>query len=258
MQQIKGLLATRPLKSAFRPSINRRPVVCKAQQNGTSVGQKAATAAAAAILSMGTLSDAAIASEFDIMAEPTPTTNQFVYDDATVLSKSTRAGVTKRLKILEIGTGYHVNVVTVRRLEFETDAFAFGDKVLETWYPSRELGDKRGVVVIVTAGKEGAVSGGASFLDAIGDDLIESLVSDNIPIFTEQEKYNQTVDSVVERIEAKLNDQPVPDAPVRDSNERKRNYKTKEETDKSKSVTGSVVVTLLILACVYYGYTAKD
>ena len=39
-------------------------------------------------------------------------------------------------------------------------------------------------------------------------------------------------------------------APERADQTRKRNYKTKEETDKSKPVTGTVVVTLLIIAVV--------
>ena len=66
-----------------------------------SLGQKAATAAAAALLAAGTLSGAAIASEFDILAEPTPTASYF-YDDANVLSKSTRSDLNKKLKILEV------------------------------------------------------------------------------------------------------------------------------------------------------------
>lgn len=47
-------------------------------------------------------------------------------------------------------------------------------------------------------------------VQAVGDGLLDSIVSDNIPIFTEEEKYNQTVLSSVERIEAQLTGQPVP------------------------------------------------
>lgn len=47
-------------------------------------------------------------------------------------------------------------------------------------------------------------------VQAVGDELLDSIVSDNIPIFTEEEKYNQTVLSSVERIEAQLTGQKVP------------------------------------------------
>ena len=53
------------------------------------------------------------------------------------------------------------------------------------------------------------------------------------------------------------------DGPTRPDTTRKRTYRTKEETEKSKNVTSTVVVTLLIIAVVvpmlqYYGYVAKD
>ncbi|PNH12402.1 hypothetical protein TSOC_000639 [Tetrabaena socialis] len=251
----------RPTRSAVRPVVCRRSIVCNAQQQ-SNLGQKLASAGAAALLSLGCLGAPAIASEFDILAEPTPTANYFV-DDANVLSKSTRGDINKRLKLLEISTGYRVEVITVRRLEFETDAFAFADKVLANWYPSAEEGKNKGALLVVTASKEGAVTGGQGFADAVGEELVESIITTNIPIFTEEEKYNQTVVSSVERLEAKLLGNKVPEAPTRNEARAERTYKTKEETEKSKNVTSTVVVTLLIIACIvpmlqYYGYTAKD
>jgi hypothetical protein len=49
-------------------------------------------------------------------------------------------------------------------------------------------------------------------VQAVGDELLDSIVSDNIPIWTEEERYNQTVLSSVDRIEAQLTGQPVPGA----------------------------------------------
>lgn len=82
--------------------------------------------------------------------------------------------------------------------------------MLENWYPTAEAGKDKGLLLVVTASKEGAVTGGAGFTGAVGDDLIDSIISTNIPIFTEEEKYNQTVVSAVERLEAKLLGNPVP------------------------------------------------
>ena len=44
----------------------------------------------------------------------------------------------------------------------------------------------------------------ASALQAVGDSLIDSIIGDNIPILTEQEKWNETLTSCVKRIEAVL------------------------------------------------------
>lgn len=53
------------------------------------------------------------------------------------------------------------------------------------------------------------------------------------------------------------------EAPVRNEQNRERTYRTKEETEKSRNVTSTVVGTLLLIAVVvpmlqYYGYTARD
>jgi uncharacterized protein len=52
-------------------------------------------------------------------------------------------------------------------------------------YPTKEEGSKKGVLLIVTAGKDGALNGGPEFMKAVGDDFIDSIISENIPIFTQ-------------------------------------------------------------------------
>ncbi len=45
---------------------------------------------------------------------------------------------------------------------------------------------------------------------AVGDDLVDSIVGDNIPILTEAEKFNETVLSSVKRVQAHLLGTPHP------------------------------------------------
>jgi uncharacterized protein len=258
--QSKTGLATR----ATRPRVARKAVVCQARKVNVveQAAQKLATAGVAAMLAMGAMSGAAIANEFDIISEPTPT-SQFYIDDANALSKTTKSEVQQKLKTLQIVTGYRLELVTVRKLEFESDPFAYSEKVLSTWYPTPEEGEKKGILTVVTTAKEGAIVGDLAFINAVGEELIDSIVGDNIPIYTEEEAYNQTVLSSIDRIIAKLNGDVVPEAPQRADTTRKRNFKTKEETENSKQVTSTVVITLLVIAVVvpmlqYYGYTARD
>ena len=76
--------------------------------------------------------------------------------------------------------------------------------MIEKWYPTLEEGTNKGILLVVTASKDGALTGGPSFLKAIGDPLIDSLISDDIPILTEQEKFNEVVLESTRRIEAVL------------------------------------------------------
>ena len=158
-------------------------------------------AAAAAALAFTPLT--AAAGEFDLLQAKTPTA-AYVIDDASVLNRTTRKTLNDSLAALEKATGYRLEVATVRKLEVEGDPFALGDKMIEHWYPTVAEGTNKGVLLLVTAARDGALTGGPAFLKAVGDDLIDSVVGDNLPILAGDEKYNEAVASSVKRIEAKL------------------------------------------------------
>ena len=219
-------------------------------------------AAAAATLAATAVSPAALAGEFDLLASAKPTST-YVIDDASVLNRTTRKSVTDALVRLETSTGYRLTVATVRKLEVESDAFALGDKLVEHWYPTVQEGSNKGILLLVTAAKDGALTGGPSFLKAVGDDLIDSVVGDNIPILAGDEKFNEAITSSIKRVEAKLNKEADPGPPARKDGARKRTYKTKAETDEKRGVTGTIVLSLLAISVVvpmlqYYGYTSDD
>ena len=66
-------------------------------------------------------------------------------------------------------------------LQSKADAFEYADQVLERWYPSIEEGSNKGIVVLVTSQKEGAVTGGPAFVQAVGENILDSTVSENLP-----------------------------------------------------------------------------
>ena len=70
---------------------------------------------------------------------------------------------------MQTETGYRLEVVTVRKLEFETDGFAFGDKILARWYPDKAEAEKKGIMIVITTGKDGAITGGPAFIQVKDD-----------------------------------------------------------------------------------------
>ena len=66
-------------------------------------------------------------------------------------------------------------------LQSKADAFEYADQVLERWYPTLEDGDNKGIAVLVTSQKEGAVTGGPSFIQAVGETVLDATVSENLP-----------------------------------------------------------------------------
>lgn len=63
----------------------------------------------------------------------------------------------------------------------KADAFEYADQVLERWYPTLEEGNNKGIVVLVTSQKEGAITGGPEFIKAVGDTVLDATVSQNLP-----------------------------------------------------------------------------
>ncbi|GJT41839.1 UPF0603 protein, chloroplastic [Tanacetum coccineum] len=128
---------------------------------------------------------AAFASEFNVLNDGPPK-ESYVVDDAGVLSRVTRADLKNLLSDLEYRKKIRINFVTVRKLTSKADAFEYADQVLERWYPTLEEGNNKGIVVLVTSQKEGAVTGGPEFIKAVGDTVLDATVSQNLPDMTKE------------------------------------------------------------------------
>lgn len=151
----------------------------------------------------------ALASEFNILNDGPPK-DTYVVDDAGVLSRVTKSDLKKLLSDLEYRKKLRLNFITVRKLtvsflafliklnflllnrklnrnrfgliwQSKADAFEYADQVLEKWYPSIEEGNNKGIVVLITSQKEGAITGGPAFIEAVGENILDATVSENLP-----------------------------------------------------------------------------
>ncbi|KAL4572696.1 hypothetical protein LXL04_019478 [Taraxacum kok-saghyz] len=206
-------------------------------------------------------SGSAFASEFNVLNDGPPK-DSYVVDDAGVLSRVTRSDLKNLLSDLEYRKKIRINFVTVRKLTSKADAFEYADQVLERWYPTLEDGNNKGIVVLVTSQKEGAVTGGPEFIKAVGDTVLDATVSQNLPVLATDEKYNEAVYSTAKRLVAAIDGLPDPGGPETKENKRESNFKTKEETAEKKDQFTFVVGGLLVIAFVvpmaqYYAYVSR-
>ncbi|KAL6132660.1 hypothetical protein ACLB2K_064899 [Fragaria x ananassa] len=203
----------------------------------------------------------ALASEFDVINEGPPK-GSYVVDDAGVLSRVTKSDVKRLLQDLEDRKNFHINFITVRKLTSKADAFEYADQVLEKWYPSVEEGNNKGIVVLITSQKEGAITGGPAFIQAVGEAVLDATVSENLPVLATEEKYNEAIYSSAKRIVAAIDGLPDPGGPKVNENKRESNFKTKEETEEKRGQFSLVVGGLLVIAFVvpmaqYYAYVSR-
>ncbi|XP_024388522.1 UPF0603 protein At1g54780, chloroplastic [Physcomitrium patens] len=201
------------------------------------------------------------ASEFNVLNEGPPTEN-FVVDDANVLNRVTKSDIKRLLRDLEERKGYHINVITLRKLTSKADSFEFADAVLEKWYPTLEEGNNKGIVLLVTTQKEGAVTGGPAFTKAVGDKVLEAVTAENLPVLATDEKYNEAIYSTTKRLVAAIDGLEDIGGPSFKENKRESNFKSKEETESKRGQFSLVVGGLLVIAFVvpmaqYYAYVSK-
>ncbi|KAK1559414.1 hypothetical protein Q3G72_008399 [Acer saccharum] len=203
----------------------------------------------------------AVASEFDVLNEGPPK-ESYVFDDAGVLSRVTRSDLKRLLSDLESRKNLKINFVTVRKLTSKADAFEYADQVLEKWYPTVEEGSNKGIVVLITSQKEGAITGGPEFVQAVGENILDATVSENLPVLATEEKYNEAIYTSAKRLVAAIDGLPDPGGPSFKENKRESNFKSREETDEKRGQFSLVVGGLLVIAFVvpmaqYYAYVSK-
>ncbi|XP_062231329.1 UPF0603 protein OsI_019212, chloroplastic-like [Phragmites australis] len=271
-----------PLRSSKRPALvsasSRSTVSCAfnkqqaavAASHGDGVGVRSwvsflhhglAAAALSLAISLAPAPSPAAASEFDVLNDGPPV-DSYVVDDAGVLSRVTKSDVKRLAGDIEARKNIRLNFVTVRKLTSKADAFEYADQVLEKWYPTIEVGSNKGIVVLVTSQKEGAITGGPAFVQAVGDQILDATVSENLPVLATDEKYNEAILSTAKRLAAAIDGLPDPGGPSFKENKRESNFKTKEQTEEKRGQFTLVVGGLLVIAFVvpmaqYYAYISK-
>ncbi|KAH9322270.1 hypothetical protein KI387_016909 [Taxus chinensis] len=240
---------------------SRRVISCRCSGSEGWAKKGAFALAAALQLQLQVLCGSGNATEFDILNGPPPK-ETYVLDDAGVLNRVTKFDIKRLLSDLETRKGFHINCITLRKLTSKADAYEFADAVVEKWYPSVEEGNDKGVVLLLTTQKEGAVTGGPAFIQAVGDRVLESVVSQNLPVLATDEKYNEAMFSTAKRLVAAIDGLPDPGGPKFEDKKRESNFKTREETEEKRGQFITVVGGLLVIAFVvpmaqYYAYVSK-
>lgn len=96
--------------------------------------------------------------------------------------------------------------------------------------------------------KEGALVGGPSFQKNVGDELVDSIVSEQVPYLAGQEKYNEATVTSIERVAAKLEGREVPEAPgaeAQRTGKKRSSFKTREETEQKRGIYSKIVIGAL-------------
>jgi len=201
-----------------------------------------------------------VANEFDVLDAAKPTSG-YIMDDAPCIMRGSEKKINEALAYLDVGKGFKLNVVTVRKLEDSPDADTLAEKMLEKWSANDK--SNSAVLTLVVKNSEVGFAAGENFIKALGEDNAGSITQSTVGYFASEGRPNQGVSEGVRRINAILNGEADPGPPEIKEERRERTYKTKEEVDRSKGASIQVVGALLLIAFVvpmlqYAGYVQKE
>ncbi len=173
----------------------------------------------------------------------------WVLDDASVLSNSTEATLTKELQRLTEDKNIQVRILTVKRIEFGQPAQEFVQQVFDKWFPTPEAKANQVLLLVAVEDHRTAIALGDKAAEVVPREIWQSIVNTNMLYPVQNANYNQAVLDGTNRLMAVAYGNPDPGEPVlpQESAET-RNYAKAEETDTNSSTL--IVVALLFLATV--------
>ena len=125
------------------------------------------------------------------------------------------------------GIDVAVDMVGGDFLEPIVRSLAFDGRCVVVGFASGTIPKIPANLLLVKNTKEGAIVGGPAFLKGVGNDVLDSILSKNIPINLDDEKYGEALTSSVDRIVAALEGKADPGPPVKYEKSREKTYKTK-------------------------------
>jgi uncharacterized protein len=179
----------------------------------------------------------------------TADSNNWVADEADLLSPIAKRTVNKTLSQVAKQTGNEVRMVTIRGLNYGVTPQNFVDELFANWFPAEASQGNQALLLLDIKTKDAAIHVGKQAQAVISNDLAQSLALESLLIPIRQGNYNQAFQDTATRIAAVLSGEADPGPPVVETAQLpERSYKTSEETNDFNATI--IVGVLLALATI--------
>ena len=183
----------------------------------------------------------------------------WVVDQAEVISRTNESQLNSALKKLAQETGNGVNLVAVRRLDYDETIDSFADKLFEAWFPTSEAKAHQTLLVLDTLTNNVAIRTGDAVNETMADDIAQSVAFDTVGVpLREDNKYNEAFLDAGDRLVAVLSGQPDPGPPeVKNTLNTEGTFTKAEDTDAGSAtiwVIGLLIVATVVPMATYFFY----
>jgi uncharacterized protein len=182
-----------------------------------------------------------------------------VLDLSDVLSRLTEGQLTSQFDDLESKTGQDVQIVSVRRLDYEETIDTFAQKLFDRWYGNSPDKVNKTLLVIDTLTDNTSIVQGEKSQALMAADVAKSVAQETVLVPLKYgNRYNQAFLDASDRMTKVLSGEEDPGAPeIKETVNTERNFATPEETKESNAMTWVIVLLVLSTAipmATYYFY----
>lgn len=181
------------------------------------------------------------------------------FDEANVVPAASESQIVKSLTKLGDSTGLTVRFVMVRAMPYGTLPQEYAEELFGDW----GLGDKDVLFVGGSKVARGGLALGTEAKKLVTPEMVESIGADTFSLKAIEAQYSLAVSDVINRLIPILNGREDPGPPVIIREDAGPTFKTKKDTSEERSKYSTVVIVLLVIACLvpmlqYYWYVKDD
>ncbi|HRD41546.1 MAG TPA: TPM domain-containing protein [Prochlorococcaceae cyanobacterium AMR_MDS_5431] len=181
---------------------------------------------------------------------PVSLPKDLILDSANILSRSTSSELTHRLESFAEGS-VNARLITLKQLDYNTTLNQLGHSLIDHWTSDSNHENERLLLILLeTQTNNAAIVVNKGLEEPLTNDLLDSTarLTMGIPL-REGERYRQASLSAIDRLEAVLNGNEDPGAPIQDEViTLTSNIPTEEETAASNAFTW--IVALLVVGTI--------
>ncbi|MCS6812833.1 MAG: TPM domain-containing protein [Cyanobacteria bacterium] len=189
-----------------------------------------------------------------------PAANEWVVDQADILSRLSQNRINSLMSEVSQKTGNQVHIVTVHRLDYGETIDSLASQLFEQWFPTPEAQANQVLLVLDNVTNTSAIRVGEAAAARLTAAIAESVAQETLLVPIRKGNYNQALLDASNRIALVLMGKPDPGAPVvADNVQVEGTFADSTATKKNKTSSTVWVIGLLVAATVipmatYYFY----
>jgi uncharacterized protein len=186
----------------------------------------------------------------------------YLVDQAEVISLSNENKINKQLAKVAETTGDQIRIVTVKRLDYGATINGLANELFSKWYPNKQEQENQVLLVLDTLSNNVAMVVGEKVTNRLSPEIVSSITDKTVAIpLRDGSKYNEAILDASNRTAQVVSGQEDPGPPQERVIDTEGTFTTAENTN-DRSATVWVIVLLVVATAIpmatYFWYVGRN